>query len=425
MPQRRNGALQQAEASYLLLSAEGRVLSATGRFGNGLSLPEVGARLDDSFAFLEPYLSTDAPLYLPRLQLQHDYYYDVHLLPSTAGCWVTLLDVTSEVRLRIKALGLPFHLQSDDSLLSLLEIVVFVYHEGLTLLTPCPPWLVTLYPEVLAEVWLPHETSYLGAFLIEARSHWQTQNAGQLSSGSWLEKSRLKKELNLEATALYHQNKSLLVLRLLGSNFSQLSERLQQTQQEKLEQRRIEQALLKQLDTVVAEQENLEQLALIDELTGLYNRRGFFVLANSQLQIAQVTHVPYLILYIDMDNLKTINDTLGHALGDRAIMKMAESLRHVFRDADIVARLGGDEFVVMAVGATLETLQPMLERLNETLAQYHAQNEIPFPLSASVGVAGQDISKPLSLEALLAQADRKMYEEKMRRGKGRGVTENR
>lgn len=414
----RSGALQQPEASYLLL-ARGRVLDVHGRFGNGLSLPAVGEKLDDSFAFLSDYVRAEAPLYLPRIQLQSDYYYDVHILPAPEGCWVTFLDVTSEVRLRIKALDLPFHLHSDDSLLSLLDMVVFVYHDGLTLLTPCSPWLVSLYPEALAHAWQPHDTSYLGAFLSEAQAHWQAQQPGQLNSGVWMEKSRLGKELGLEAVALYHQNKSLLVLRLLGSSFSHLSRRLEHTQQENLEQRRIEQTLLKQLEDVMAEQKELEQLALIDELTGLYNRRGFFLLAKSQLQLAQVTHVPYLIIYIDMDNLKTINDTLGHAHGDKAIIKMAEALRRVFRDADIIARLGGDEFVVMAVGATLQTLQPMLERLNESLAEYHAQDEIPFPLSASIGVAGQDMSKPISLNALLQKADQKMYEEKLRRNRSR------
>jgi diguanylate cyclase (GGDEF)-like protein len=413
-----SGALQQPDPSYLLLG-RGRVLRAQGRFGNGLSLPRVGEALDNSFAFLSDYLSTDTPLYLPRLQLQSDYYYDVHILPAPEGCWVTFLDVTSEVRLRIKALDLPFHLQGDDSLLGLLDMVVLVYQKGLTLLTPCPPWLVTLYPEVLAALWQPHETSYLGAFLGEARGHWQEQRQGQLASGVWSEKSRLGQELALEAVALNHQNKALLVLRLLGPGFSHLSLRLQYSQQQNLEQRLIEQTLLKQLEAVMTEHEELEQLALVDELTGLYNRRGFLHLAKSQLHLAQVTHVPYLLLYIDMDNLKTINDTLGHAFGDKAIIKMAESLRRVFRGADIVARLGGDEFVVMAVGATLQTLQPMLERLNETLADYHAQDDIPFPLSASIGVAGQDMSKPLSLDALLQKADQKMYEEKVRRGRGR------
>jgi diguanylate cyclase (GGDEF)-like protein len=400
------------EASYLLVTPSRQVLRAVGQFGNGLSQPQPGTVLDESFAFLSHYLTTSKPLYLPRVQLQRDRYFDVHVMPVLEAVWVIFLDVTATIK-PAKA--------SDRSvrLLIGLNVGVFTYREGLTLQTPHPTWVTELYPEALAPLWRPHATTYLGSFLREARSFWRTPSETPLQSEVWTETTDAKEDITLKATALVLGGEAFLVLERASNNYLQLREALQRSHHNHLEQHRIEQVLLKQLGEVVKEHEQLEHLALVDDLTGLYNRRGFFYLARRHLE---TTHVPLLVLYIDMDNLKTINDTLGHAYGDKAIVKMGEALKKVFRGSDIVARLGGDEFVVLAVGATEQTLQAMLERLSNILTDYHAQDDIAFPLSASIGVIGQDPSKPMSLEALLEEADRNMYEEKVQRRKGRSLT---
>ena len=96
--------------------------------------------------------------------------------------------------------------------------------------------------------------------------------------------------------------------------------------------------------------------SLIDPLTGLHNRRGFFVLAEQQLRLAQRGRLGMLLLFADVDDLKGINDRAGHAAGDRALQAVAIVLRETFPESDILARLGGDEFVVLAIGAILDSL---------------------------------------------------------------------
>ena len=90
----------------------------------------------------------------------------------------------------------------------------------------------------------------------------------------------------------------------------------------------------------------VRQLSMTDELTGVYNRRGFFLLANQQLKIAKRTQMSCCLLFADLDGLKKINDSLGHEIGDRILAEAAYILKQTFRDSDIVARLGGDEFVI-------------------------------------------------------------------------------
>jgi hypothetical protein len=84
-------AFPQTEASYLLVGANGQVLQAEGNFGRGLASPQVGTSLDESYAFLLDYLFADAPLYLPKIQLQQDHYFDIHVLPLPEASWVVFL----------------------------------------------------------------------------------------------------------------------------------------------------------------------------------------------------------------------------------------------------------------------------------------------------------------------------------------------
>jgi diguanylate cyclase (GGDEF)-like protein len=160
----------------------------------------------------------------------------------------------------------------------------------------------------------------------------------------------------------------------------------------------------------------LRAQSLEDPLTGLYNRRGFFLLAEQQLRLAARTRHGMLLLFADLDDLKLINDSGGHAAGDQALQAVAAALRKTFRDSDILGRLGGDEFAVLAIGAPDDSAAGgIAERLQHNLAvearaALRAQSQ---PLSLSLGVAHYEPDHGDSIEALVAKADAAMY-----RGKG-------
>lgn len=155
----------------------------------------------------------------------------------------------------------------------------------------------------------------------------------------------------------------------------------------------------------------LRYLALTDDLTCLYNRRGFFAAATQQLRLARRDSQSLLLLFCDLDNLKRINDTFGHQEGDLAIIRTADALEQTFRGSDVIARLGGDEFVILAVEAGQQSLESMFRRLEQNLKKASSSGS-PCTLSLSVGVARFDPKKPISLGELLVQADRAMYEKK-------------
>ncbi len=155
----------------------------------------------------------------------------------------------------------------------------------------------------------------------------------------------------------------------------------------------------------------LRHLALTDELTCLYNRRGFFAAAVQQLKLARRKEQSLLLLYCDLDNLKKINDSYGHREGDLALVRTADALEQAFRDSDILARLGGDEFVVLASEASSQTQEVLLRRLEKNVKKSNA-NESRYELSLSVGVARFDPKRAISLGELMAQADEAMYEQK-------------
>jgi diguanylate cyclase (GGDEF)-like protein len=155
----------------------------------------------------------------------------------------------------------------------------------------------------------------------------------------------------------------------------------------------------------------VRQLSLTDELTGLYNRRGFLLLAEHELEAARRRQSRCLLLYADLDYLKQENDRLGHAAGDALLVDAARLLRTVFRTTDVVARLGGDEFVVLA--CDYSNADEVLQRLYGALRDF--RRDVGGPLSLSVGVAE---SSPLScdgLESLLTRADAAMYANKCAR----------
>lgn len=163
-------------------------------------------------------------------------------------------------------------------------------------------------------------------------------------------------------------------------------------------------------------QAELGNLALTDELTGLYNRRGFLALAERQLKLARRSGREMLLAFVDVDGLKAINDSLGHSEGDRTLIRTAEVLEETFRDSDILARFGGDEFVVVVVEASRRDEVAIRTRLLENLGRRNAC-ESRCAISLSLGVARFDPRSRTSIGQLMLQADEIMYEDKRRRSK--------
>ena len=153
----------------------------------------------------------------------------------------------------------------------------------------------------------------------------------------------------------------------------------------------------------------LRELALVDELTGLNNRRGFLVLAEKQLQIAWRTGRPDLLLFIDLDGLKRINDELGHESGDAALRRTAVVLHAAFRTSDIIARLGGDEFLVLCPNTGPETAAALLKGLEQRVGDSNAGAAAPWRLELSAGSAAFDPLHPVALDELIRAADAAMY----------------
>lgn len=156
----------------------------------------------------------------------------------------------------------------------------------------------------------------------------------------------------------------------------------------------------------------LRAMSLVDDLTGLYNRRGFLTLARQQLRVADRMRKRVSHIFVDLDGLKAINDTLGHREGDLALVETADLLKATFRESDIIARIGGDEFVVLAMENAGTAPEPWSERLQENLRARNALPDRRFPLSVSTGVTHYDPDFPCPIDDLLERADSLMYQEK-------------
>lgn len=161
--------------------------------------------------------------------------------------------------------------------------------------------------------------------------------------------------------------------------------------------------------------ERLRSLSLTDELTGLNNRRGFMIMANGLLKFARRANHPLCLLYIDMDSLKQINDTYGHAEGDLALTHFAQILTQTFRESDVLARMGGDEFAVLTIDATESSLAAIRVRLQSNVDAHNLISVRNYSLSFSLGIIRVDLTSTLTVEALLAQADEAMYTHKLTR----------
>jgi diguanylate cyclase (GGDEF)-like protein len=193
-----------------------------------------------------------------------------------------------------------------------------------------------------------------------------------------LELSRLRKGLEQQAIDLQRANEQL--------------------QREIVERKRMEEVIL--------------EMSLRDELTKLYNRRGFLTMAEQQLKAANRSKAQMLLAFIDLDGMKGINDTLGHDEGDRALIDTANILQQTFRESDIIARMGGDEFTVLAIDMTDLNPEILSKRLQQTIDDWTVKESRPYKLTLSWGAAIYDPESPLSLDKLISAADELMYAQK-------------
>ncbi|MCX7704753.1 MAG: sensor domain-containing diguanylate cyclase [bacterium] len=161
----------------------------------------------------------------------------------------------------------------------------------------------------------------------------------------------------------------------------------------------------------------LELLSVTDTLTGLYNRRGFFLLAEQQLKIAGRVNQYMTLFFIDIDDFKSINDNYGHQEGDFALIKTSEALKSTFRQSDIIGRVGGDEFVALVIQDTPIEIDAILKRLNTNFDFINKQIETKYRIDISFGFATYQPNKKSTIDNLISAADKMMYENKRQKKK--------
>lgn len=159
-------------------------------------------------------------------------------------------------------------------------------------------------------------------------------------------------------------------------------------------------------------EERLQNLAITDDLTGLYNRRGFKLMAEQELKHALRLNAETILLSIDVDNFKNINDTFGHDEGDKVLKLVASTLTLSFRSTDIISRWGGDEFVVLALDAPSGYVPLLSDRFQQNLSRDSLKSLLPYPLSVTIGMETTEILGDVSLNRLIMGADQNMYRQK-------------
>lgn len=174
-------------------------------------------------------------------------------------------------------------------------------------------------------------------------------------------------------------------------------------------------SLLRDLGQMAVQELAALQLATIDELTQISNRRGFVALSQYSLKLCKRENKPASLFFLDLDLFKEINDRYGHAEGDRALIDFSMILKESFRESDVVGRLGGDEFVALLSNVDREETQLVLERLERSLEEFNQKSNRGYQIICSVGIVAFDPSRHQSIDDLLAEGDRLMYEQKQKK----------
>lgn len=173
-----------------------------------------------------------------------------------------------------------------------------------------------------------------------------------------------------------------------------------------------DQMALKDLAGLVEREMAAIQMATIDDLTLISNRRGFIVLAEKFLNICRRQEIPATLIFLDLNGFKPINDQFGHAEGDKVLVSFAEHIRETLRDSDIFARLGGDEFVMLLTNTTKEIAEKMISRLRDSINGFNQKENRGYNIAFSVGMVSIQKKESRTIEELLHRADSRMYEEK-------------
>ncbi|MES9993307.1 MAG: sensor domain-containing diguanylate cyclase [Candidatus Thiodiazotropha sp.] len=159
------------------------------------------------------------------------------------------------------------------------------------------------------------------------------------------------------------------------------------------------------------------QMATIDELTNISNRRGFMQLAQHSLNLYAREGIDASLVFIDLDNFKPVNDRYGHAEGDRVLAHVAQQLESTFRSSDIIARLGGDEFVVLLGNADKWRAEELIKHYQQLLTKTRSDLGFEYDISFSYGVVEFDPEKHPTVDALLKESDMLMYQTKQTKQK--------
>jgi diguanylate cyclase (GGDEF)-like protein/PAS domain S-box-containing protein len=225
------------------------------------------------------------------------------------------------------------------------------------------------------------------------------------------ERKRTEQELNKHRARLEE---------LVAKRTAQLSQANELLELDIARRKITEQELARKAKDLATANAELENLSLIDDLTGLHNRRGFLTLAEHRIKLAVRTGEPFSIVFVDLDGLKQINDSWGHEEGDRALGETANVLRSSFRASDILARIGGDEFAVFVSEADETSIAG---RIRGYLHDLNLKPGRSYALSLSLGVvlgaSAENSAASNDIGALLGQADALMYREKRRKRRSR------
>lgn len=154
---------------------------------------------------------------------------------------------------------------------------------------------------------------------------------------------------------------------------------------------------------------DLREQTITDKLTGVYNRRGFLHFAEQRLLVAERENKKELLIYVDIDNFKNINDKFGHNEGDLVLVDLTKIFKRIFRKSDILGRIGGDEFVIYLVDYDSTKERNVVQYLEDSISEYNKKNKKPYDVSISIGVSYYEPEKLHSIQQVLENADKSMY----------------
>lgn len=162
-------------------------------------------------------------------------------------------------------------------------------------------------------------------------------------------------------------------------------------------------------------EENLRSLSVTDDLTNLYNRRGFMSFGEHNIKTADRNGQRLMLVLIDLDGLKQINDAFGHKEGDMALIDTADIIKETFRKSDLIARVSGDEFVALTTDTQSNAIEAIRMRLRSNIEAHNARQKRLYKISLSFGIAVYDPKNPCSIDRLIVKADELMYEDKQKK----------